>query len=70
MPHKWIELVSCDGYRFTINYEAACVSNVIKAYLSSAGACPQSPACDFFFYIFPVLPIRFVTPIFMECFNI
>jgi len=37
MPRKWIRLISSDGFEFIVDYEAACISNVIKASLSSAG---------------------------------
>lgn len=37
MPRRWIKILSSDGFEFYVDYEAACVSNVIKASLSSAG---------------------------------
>ena len=38
MPRKSVKLVSAEGFEFTVDYKAACVSNTIKQMLSSEGA--------------------------------
>ena len=42
MPRKSVKLVSAEGFEFTVDYRAACVSNTIKQMLSSEGMHPQS----------------------------
>ena len=37
MPKKSVKLVSAEGFEFTVDYRAACVSNTIKQMLSSEG---------------------------------
>ncbi|CAK0784507.1 hypothetical protein CVIRNUC_007711 [Coccomyxa viridis] len=37
MPRKSVKLVSAEGFEFTVDYKAACVSNTIKQMLSSEG---------------------------------
>ncbi|CAL5229677.1 g13045 [Coccomyxa viridis] len=37
MPRKSVKLVSAEGFEFTVDYRAACVSNTIKQMLSSEG---------------------------------
>ena len=40
MPRKSVKLVSAEGFEFTVDYKAACVSNTIKQMLSSEGMSP------------------------------
>ena len=42
MPRKSVKLVSAEGFEFTVDYRAACVSNTIKQMLSSEGMHAQS----------------------------
>ena len=42
MPKKSVKLVSAEGFEFTVDYRAACVSNTIKQMLSSEGMHSQS----------------------------
>ena len=42
MPRKSVKLVSAEGFEFTVDYKAACVSNTIKQMLSSEGTFPGS----------------------------
>jgi transcription elongation factor B subunit 1 len=37
MPRKSVKLVSAEGFEFTVDYKAACISNTIKQMLSSEG---------------------------------
>ena len=37
MPKKSVKLVSAEGFEFTVDYKAACISNTIKQMLSSEG---------------------------------
>ena len=42
MPRKSVKLVSAEGFEFTVDYKAACVSNTIKQMLSSEGMFPRT----------------------------
>lgn len=37
MPKSFIKLISAEGFEFTVDYKAACVSNTVKQMLSSEG---------------------------------
>jgi transcription elongation factor B subunit 1 len=37
MPKKSVKLISAEGFEFTVDYKAACISNTIKQMLSSEG---------------------------------
>ena len=43
MPRESVKLVSAEGFEFTIDFRAACVSNTIKQMLSREGVQSLAP---------------------------